>query len=287
MPGSCGVLEGDPDAVARRALRHLVHRGDHAGDPGLEPVSPMRAGVNDNGGQAQGLGALQLVREHIDRPAALGPAGGEIDQVARMGEDRPDAGGPRGVPEGPDLLRPECRRRPLPLILQEDLDRAAAEIAATLQCLVQAAGNRHVRPEIIRSPRCPRVHRQGIPSAAGAGLAPPGIVLDAGGCQPRSWVAAPERSVQRLDRGGAPELHPGGDPRGLRPLLPAPGARPVRHPARAPSWPGVSRSSARAAASPTTSSVCSPRRGGGRRTLVGVSEKRSGLPRTVMRPAAG
>ena len=81
--------------------------------------------MDDHAREAERLAALGLVGERVDR---LRPGGGvragQIDEVARVGEDAPDARLPSCRAERPDCLVVERTRRPLSLVLQEDLDSA-------------------------------------------------------------------------------------------------------------------------------------------------------------------
>ena len=100
--------------------------------------------------EAEGLGALQLVGEGIHR---LGPGGvgrrGEIDQIARVGEDVADPGERPRQREGARLLGRERLRRPLTLVLQEELHRAAADRPPALEGAVEAPRDRHVGAELV------------------------------------------------------------------------------------------------------------------------------------------
>ena len=128
VAGTGRVLEGDPHARAARAARELVECGRHPREPGTAPRALVGAGVDDDQGQAERLGALELVLEGPDRPPPLGPARRtEVDQVARVGERVPDSGRPsRRLPESDVLVR-EGAGPPPQLVLHKDLDRRAAE----------------------------------------------------------------------------------------------------------------------------------------------------------------
>ena len=144
------VLQGDLDAVAGGPGERPVERSDDPTKPGLEPRAHVRAGMDDHAREAERLAALELVGERVDR---LRPGGGvragQIDEVARVGEDAPDAGLPSCRPERPDRLVVERTRRPLALVFQEDLDGAAAHLAPALERQVQAAGDRHVGSDLV------------------------------------------------------------------------------------------------------------------------------------------
>src|SRR2546430_13734584 len=87
-----GVLEEDHDAIAARPRDHLVEGSHDAADALVEPLAAMGAGMDDHEGQAEGLRALELVLERRHRPLPLRLGGrGEVDQVARVGEDGPHA----------------------------------------------------------------------------------------------------------------------------------------------------------------------------------------------------
>src|SRR5262249_20780418 len=83
-----------------------------------------------------------------------GPVGaGQIDEVARMREDPPDACPPPRRGERTDRLVAERWPCPLTLVLQEDLDGAAAHLASPLERQVQAAGDRHVGSDLVQPRR--------------------------------------------------------------------------------------------------------------------------------------
>jgi hypothetical protein len=110
--------------------------------------------MDRHAGQAERLGALQLVGEHVHRPRPGGRLrAGQVDQVARVREGPPDAGGPARRVKGADLVAAERACRPLPLVLDEDLHREAPELVAALERQVQAAGDRDVRADLVASGR--------------------------------------------------------------------------------------------------------------------------------------
>src|SRR5215813_4553674 len=133
-------MEGEhPSATDRRlALRHGAAIARRCAEvvsgreqmTGVEADAHVRAGMDDDAREAKRLGALELVGEGVDR---LRPERrvrvAEVDEIARVREDVTDRVSPARGPELADLVRRERLRRPLPLIFQEDLDRAAAQLA--------------------------------------------------------------------------------------------------------------------------------------------------------------
>src|SRR5438874_10774886 len=161
------VLEGHAHAGARRADQRLVHRPRHRVEAGLPPRAHVRAGVHDQTAETQRLGALQLVRERVDGlPPGRGHGRGQVDEVAAVREGVPD---PRAAARGAERAgggRVEGRRRPLALVLEEDLDGAAAEVAAPRRRQGKAARDRDGRAQLVDRPP----HRPSLPPcAAGAG----------------------------------------------------------------------------------------------------------------------
>jgi hypothetical protein len=148
------VLQRDLDAVAGGPRKRLVEGADDPANPGLEPRAHVRAGMDDHERETERLATLELVGERVDRLCPRGGVGaGQIDEVARVREDPPDARLPSRGGERTDRLVVERPRRPLTLILQEDLDGAAAHLVPALECQVQAAGDRHVGSDLVRPRR--------------------------------------------------------------------------------------------------------------------------------------
>ena len=181
-------IECPAPAVFSRATTRILASAEsprpgrrRRGDPGLEPFARVGAGVDHDAGKAQGLArSSSSVNASMARAHAAGP-GREIDEIARVGEDRAGcrSAGRRRRKAGISWW-PERPRRPLALILQEDLHGPAPEIATPLQGLVQAARNRHVGPEVVGGPRRPR-GRGHAPSADGAGRALPAVGVEDSG----------------------------------------------------------------------------------------------------------
>src|SRR5436190_2122044 len=70
-----------------------------------------------------------------------------------VGEGVADTGAPPGGAERAGHGGVERRRRPLALVLEEDLDGAAAELAAPRRRQGEPALDRHVRAQLVGSPR--------------------------------------------------------------------------------------------------------------------------------------
>jgi hypothetical protein len=139
VPGAGRVLERD--------LHPVQGRGD-ARDARVEPVAHVRARVDHDRGEPERLGAIELVGERVDRlPPLRRPGRGEVHEVARVREHRPHPGAPPGRPERADVVGRERTRRPLPVALEEDLDRVASERVATVQRERETARDRHVSAE--------------------------------------------------------------------------------------------------------------------------------------------
>src|SRR5919106_868916 len=99
--------------------------------------------MEDHTEQAEALAPLQLVGEGIHRAAPVGRRrGGQVDEVARVGEDPGDADALPGRREGAGVPGRERGRRPLPLVLEEDLYGAAAEGVAAFQGPPETPGDR-------------------------------------------------------------------------------------------------------------------------------------------------
>ena len=145
-----GVLQRHAHAIAPRPAQHLAARPRHAVESGLDAGAQMRAGMDRHAGQPQRLGALELVGEEAHRPLPRDRIGaGEVDQVAGVGEDGGNAGGPPRRAKGPNLVVAQRRRGPLPLVLDEDLHGETAERRASLERQVQSARDRHVGAELV------------------------------------------------------------------------------------------------------------------------------------------
>src|SRR5207253_4719013 len=150
VAGAGGVLERDLDAIARGARERLVERGGDPSEPGLEPGAHVRARMEDDAREAERLRALELVGERGHR---LGPQGririSQVDEVARMGEDVSDRCRTTGCGERPRFIRREGLGRPLSLVFQEDLDRAAAELAPALEGQMQPTRDGYVSADLV------------------------------------------------------------------------------------------------------------------------------------------
>src|SRR6266850_3240646 len=148
------VLEGHAHAGTRRARQRLVHRPRHRVEAGLPPRAHVRAGVYDQTAEPQRFRALQLVRERVDGlPPGRGHGRGQVDEIAAVREGVPD---PRAAARGAERAGGggvERRRRPLALVLEEDLDGAAAEVAAPRRRQGEPARDRHVRAQLVDRPR--------------------------------------------------------------------------------------------------------------------------------------
>lgn len=123
-----GVLEQHTDADPRQRGEDGRERGGRAIHAGLLAGSQVGAGMDDEGADAQPGAAGELVSERQPRAREqLRIGGAEVDQVAGVGDQRPDAArGVRGA-EGGDLAPGELPALPLVGVLDEDLDRRAAE----------------------------------------------------------------------------------------------------------------------------------------------------------------
>jgi hypothetical protein len=108
--------------------------------------------MHDERVQTQRGRASELVREGID---GLPPAGGirarQVDQVRAVSEGVAQSRAAPGGAKGPRVLDAQRRGRPLPLVLDEDLDGAAPERPATLGGQGQSAGDGDVRAKLVRS----------------------------------------------------------------------------------------------------------------------------------------
>ena len=77
------------------AVRASASRAATGRSPGLAPGAHVRAGMDDHARKAERLLALELVGERVDGMCPRDwVRAGEIDEIARVGEDAPDAGPP-------------------------------------------------------------------------------------------------------------------------------------------------------------------------------------------------
>ena len=148
------VLERDFDATTTGTREHLVERGDDPAEPGLEPGAHVGAGVNDHARELERLRALELVGERAHRLRPRGRVRArEVDEVARVRKGAPDACSPPGRAKHANLVGFEGLCRPLALVLQEDLDCAAADLAAPVEGVVETARNGHVSADLVAGRR--------------------------------------------------------------------------------------------------------------------------------------
>ena len=127
----------------------------------LEPfgfvADRVAAGMEDDAEQSERLGAIDLVAHRVKRlPAQRAIGRREVDQVARMRDDRKDAGGLDRGAERANFLGRHDAPAPLVGVLREDLQRVAAVHDRPLDGARQSAGDRHVRSEpwhVYRNPR--------------------------------------------------------------------------------------------------------------------------------------
>ena len=151
--GAGGVLQRDAHPIAARAAQRFPHRVRHAPQPPFDAGAQMRSRVNHHAAEPQRLAALELVGERIDR---LAPGrrrrARQVDEIARVGEHGRDAAGPARGPKRARLVVAERPRRPLPLVLEEDLNGMTAERLTPLERQRQPPGDRHVRAELVGRP---------------------------------------------------------------------------------------------------------------------------------------
>src|SRR3989442_15432234 len=106
--------------------------------------------MNDDAREAEGLGALELVREGIHGlPPLAGIEGRQVDQIARVRKHVADRRRAPGDGEVADLVGAERAGRPLALVLEKDLHGTALQRSAALQRAIEAAADRHVRADVI------------------------------------------------------------------------------------------------------------------------------------------
>src|SRR5262245_14500241 len=118
--------------------------------------------MQDDEGQAQPFGALELVHQGVHGPGPLTRVRRrQVDEVVRVGALGSEPRGGQLPAELDDLGLLQGRAGPAQLVLQEDLDDAAPDRHAAAHRVWQAAGDRHVRPEVVAgrgvgSDSCPR-----------------------------------------------------------------------------------------------------------------------------------
>jgi hypothetical protein len=133
-----GLLEQEAAAVAL-----LERRGDHLAGPlhrGPVRLAFLSPGVEDDAGGADPVADPQRVGQRGERLLPqLFVLGRAVDQVDRVDDHRFDRGGVHRLAEGGKILLAVFRRPPHPRALVEDLDRFAAALLASLDCVGQAA----------------------------------------------------------------------------------------------------------------------------------------------------
>ena len=143
-----GVLQQHASAAGGDVGEHPVELGGEARHPALLAGAGVGAGVEHQAVDPQRLTAVQLVGQRgarAGRHRAVGRR--QVDQVAGVGEDRADGARRAGGAKRRDLLVVERFRPPLVGVLDEDLDRPAAEILTPRDGLGHPAGDRDVGAE--------------------------------------------------------------------------------------------------------------------------------------------
>src|ERR1043165_5684496 len=140
-----GGLEERDDLVPRQARMHVVERARDLVGAGGDARAEVRAGMEDDGVDAEALGAVELVGHRLERVAVdLRVRRGEVDEVRRVGEDRLDVAQLR---EERDVVVGHCLALPLTRVLGEERDGGGVDQRGTLEDGVQAALRGDVRAD--------------------------------------------------------------------------------------------------------------------------------------------
>ena len=105
----------------------------------------VAAGMQNDAEQAEGFGAIELVGHRLHRLLTeRRVCRREIDQVARMRDDRPQSGGAHSRTKLANLFATERPAAPLAGVLRKDLEGFALVHDGPLHGAWQTAGDRHV-----------------------------------------------------------------------------------------------------------------------------------------------
>ena len=147
-PLAGGLLEQHHRASAGAVRQQFDQRlGDQARSVGFGPLR-VAAGMQDDTEEAERLGAVHLVPHRLDRlPAQRRVRRRQVDQVARVRDDRTDARRLHPARGIANLLRRHDAAAPLVRVLRENLKRVATMRDRALDRQRQPAGDGHVGAE--------------------------------------------------------------------------------------------------------------------------------------------
>jgi hypothetical protein len=123
----CRVLEQHHRLPARSGFERNSDGVGNEAQRVLLGASRPRSGMDDDAKQSERMGTIEFVDERFDRQFAKGGIGRrQIDQIARMRNDRRNTRFIDALPEPSDLRTVQRLAAPLIRILGEDLQRLAA-----------------------------------------------------------------------------------------------------------------------------------------------------------------
>src|SRR5687768_2741400 len=139
------MLEQHHRLFARPRLERRANRLGNEPERVLLAARCAGSGMDDDAEQPERVRAIEFVDERRDRLLAQEwKRGRQVDQVAGMGDDRPDPGLVDAPAERADLRRIERLALPLAGVLAEDLQCLAAVRHRALDGPRHASGHRHV-----------------------------------------------------------------------------------------------------------------------------------------------
>jgi hypothetical protein len=139
-----GVFQQNGDRRFNR-INGLTQR---LGDPGhtcMNTGAHMRAGMHDQIGHSQVIGALHFFDEGVERfPVQFAVRGREVDEIAVVAHHRIDAAFSMRLPKQDLIFLGQESRLPLVAAFEKNLDGLAAHLFAAIESQVHPTGNRHV-----------------------------------------------------------------------------------------------------------------------------------------------
>ena len=143
-----GVFEQHHRAAAPPFLKELDEAPGNERETVGFAAGRVAARVQHDAEQPQRLGAIELVAHRLHRLVTQGAVpGGEVDEITRVRDDRPESGRTNAAAKLADLGRQQRPPAPLVRVLGEDLERFAAMRDGALHGPRQTAGHRHVSTE--------------------------------------------------------------------------------------------------------------------------------------------
>ncbi len=143
-----GRLEQDADADPGRALEGFIEPCRDPGDARGFSLAAVRAGVQDEGGDAEAAAARDLVRQGRRRLRAESPGGRpEVDEIRSVRDDVRKRGSTRGAAELPRLAVRDFLPDPAAVVLDENLKDPAARGDVPLDRAMGSSRDRVVRAD--------------------------------------------------------------------------------------------------------------------------------------------